>query len=410
MNRCLVLAAALLASATAAAAEPALGPFEIRSADGRSALQVGLAAQLRLSYSDAQTAAGAERQRDLSLEVRRLRPMLRGSLLDGRVEALLHLSTLPGALELLDLFVQLNLHPQLQLRVGQFKISYTRYRLQYFTQLQLTDWSLVSRYLGAERQLGAALHNGYERGAGFDYALGVFTGQNARRAHAVGLGLLYGEKLPDPSDLTAPSLPTSFHPELALRLGYSQPGLRPETPSDGERGPARFGVSLSAAYDVRPSRYLDLALRLSPEAQLKVRGLSLHAAGYLAFFQGDGGGGDLRPAFYGVLAQAGWRLHPRWELALRYGLVLTSEELRADAQGRAAALLAAATPAQVAALQQQYGAAGQLEQDQELLLGADHYLAGHGLKLQLEGGWLRQVVSGAALDGARLRLQLQLSF
>lgn len=407
----LAATAFLLAVATPAfAAESSLGPFELRSRSGQHALQIGLAAQVRLTYSDSAAIGDAARTHDLSMEVRRLRPMLRGSFLSDRVELFLHLNTTPGSLELLDLFSQFRFHPQLSLRIGQFKLPYTRYRLQYFTQLQFTDWSILSRYLGAERQLGAALHNGYERGAGFEYALGVFSGINARRAHGVGLGLLYGEKLPNPSDLTAFSPPTTFHPELSLRLGYSRRGLHPETPSDTERGPARFGVSLSAAYDVRPSRYLDPALRLAPEAQLKVAGVSLHAVSYFAFFQGDGGPSDLRPALYGVLAHAGYRVAAQWELALRYGVVLSTEALRGDAQVRAAALIAAADPATAAALRQQYGAAGRIEQDQELLLAGNYYMVGNGLKFQAEAGWLRQVSEGLPLDAARLRIQAQVAF
>ena len=260
----LTAARCLVSSPALAAPEPSLGPFELRSPGGQHALQIGLAAQVRLTYSDTQPAADAARESSLGAEVRRLRPMLRGSFLSQRVEMFLHLNTIPGAIELLDLFGQLNLHRQFSLRVGQFKLPYTRYRLQYFTQLTFTDWSILSRYLGAERQLGAALHNGYERGSGFEYALGVFSGMNARRAHGVGLGLLYGERLANPSDLTAPAAPTTFHPELALRLGYSSPGLHPETPSDSQRGPARLGVSFSATYDIRPARYLDPALRLAP--------------------------------------------------------------------------------------------------------------------------------------------------
>lgn len=410
---CAVLGAlfSVLAMPVAAAeSEPALGPFELRSAGGRHALQVGLAAQLRLTYSDTQPAADAARRDDVSIEVRRLRPMLRGRFLSGRAELFLHLNTTPGAIELLDLFAQLNVHPQVSLRIGQFKLPYTRYRLQNFTHLQFSDWSLLSRYLGAERQLGAALHNGYERGAGFEYALGVFSGQNARRAHGVGLGLVYGERLPNPSDLTAPTLPTMLHPELALRLGYSQPGLHPETPSDAARGPLRVGVSFSATYDLRPARSLDQALRLAPEAQLKLRGLSLHAVSYLSFFQGDGGATDLRPAFYGLLAHAGYRLHPTWDLALRYGLLLTSEALRGDAAARATARIAAADPAEIDAVREQLRGAGTLEQDQELLVSATYYLVGNSLKFQAEAGWLRQVVSATPLDSARLRLQAQVAF
>lgn len=123
----LAAAALLLAVATpAVGAEPSLGPFELRSQSGQHALQLGLAAQVRLTYSDSAASADAARTRDLSIEVRRLRPMLRGSFLSERVELFLHLNTTPGSLELLDLFGQFRFHPQLSLRIGQFKLPYTR--------------------------------------------------------------------------------------------------------------------------------------------------------------------------------------------------------------------------------------------------------------------------------------------
>lgn len=125
-----VFAALLFSSATPAiAAEPSLGPFELRSQNGQHALQIGLATQVRLTYTNSGSASDAQRQQDLAIEVRRLRPMLRGSFMSEQVEMFLHLNTTPGAIELLDLFSQFNFHPQARLRVGQFKIPYTRYRL-----------------------------------------------------------------------------------------------------------------------------------------------------------------------------------------------------------------------------------------------------------------------------------------
>lgn len=404
----LLLGAARVAAAREAPLEPTLGPFELRSASGEHAVQVGLAVQLRATYSDGQTAAGAQRSQDLSVEARRVRPMLRGSLLAERVDLFLHLSTAPGALELLDLFAQLNLHRHARLRLGQFKLPYTQHRLQYFTQLQFTDWALTSRYLGAERQMGAALSNGYERAEGFSYAAGVFSGVNARRSHGIGMGLVYGEKLANPSDLATLTPLGTPHPELALHLGYASPGLRPERPSDPARGALRCGGWLSATYDLRPVPALDFSLRLAAEAQLKVRGFSWHGVGYAAFFHDAGG--SLQPALYGALTQAGLRLRPRWEVALRYAAVFTTAPLRDDARARAQRLIEATPAATRASVAQQYQAAGTLEEDMDLTLAGGWYLVGNGLKVQFEAAWLHQRVRAVALEGARARAQLQVAF
>lgn len=407
-------AAAPLADSTQPSGAPflddpsVLGPFELRLASQAHALQFDLVTQLRASYSDTQAAPTAPRAADGSVEVRRLRPMLRGSIFNGAAELFLHLNLTPGSLELLDLYAQFTLHPQARLRIGQFKIPYTQYRALAFMQLQASDWSLTSRYLGGERQMGIILHNDYERPVGFTYAVGVFSGVNARRSHGIGMGLLYGEKLQNPSDLVAPAPLGVPHPELALHMGYAQRALHPERTSDPQRGPVRLGGFFSAAYDLRPTPALDFSLRLAAEVQLKVRGLSTHAVGYVAFFNGDGRA-DLRPAFYGALVQTGYRLTSRWELSLRYAGVFSTAALRADARTRADGLIAAASPTSRDALALQFRAAGMLELDQALDLLIDQYLIGHGLKVQLEGSWLRQQVSGVALDGVRARLQLQIA-
>ncbi len=65
-------AALWLAGASPAfGAEPSLGPFELRSGSGQHALQIGLAAQVRLTYSDSAAIGEAARMRDVSIEVRR---------------------------------------------------------------------------------------------------------------------------------------------------------------------------------------------------------------------------------------------------------------------------------------------------------------------------------------------------
>jgi len=131
----------------------------------------------------------------------------------------LHLSPAPGSFELMDMYFNAGLTSQLQLRVGQYKMPFTRYRIQSFQRLTFVDWAIVTRYFGAGRQIGFSLHNGYEGPPRFAYAIGIFSGVIARAAHATGFPLLFGEKLTNPSDLSGSALKSEFHPVLC-RCGY----------------------------------------------------------------------------------------------------------------------------------------------------------------------------------------------
>ena len=73
---------------------------------------------------------------------------------------------------------------------------------------------MVTRYFGAERQIGLVMHNGYEKHGAFEYEVGVFTGVNARKSHATGLASIFGEELANPSDLYDPAAPADLHPEV----------------------------------------------------------------------------------------------------------------------------------------------------------------------------------------------------
>lgn len=79
---------------------------------------------------------------------------------------------------MLDFYFNYKLRGPHQARLGQVKVPFTRYRIQSFQQLTFVDWAIVSKAFGAERQMGFALHNGYEKPSRYGYVIGIFSGQN----------------------------------------------------------------------------------------------------------------------------------------------------------------------------------------------------------------------------------------
>jgi hypothetical protein len=324
----------------------------------------------------------------------------------------LHLSTAPGSTELMDVYIDYTLRPSLRARAGQWKIPFTRYRTGSFKDLTLVDWPVATTYFGAERQMGLALHNGYEKTpSGLQYETGLFTGVNARASHAVGLTRLFGEKPLNPSNLADPGPRAQVHPELVAHVAYNLGGIDASTDTDWDGGPLRVSAGVSAAWDLDPDRHADLALRLAPEVLLKLLRLSVFGVFYAGFVRTGDGVADQRLGMLGAMFQASYLFRERLELALRYAIVQNDPDLLQDARDRARALIAAAADsASRQALEKQYAGVGTIQREHETSAGLNVYLVGRSLKLQTDLSWLAHDTTGGRTHDIRFRTQLQLAF
>lgn len=384
-----------------------LGPAEITWEGGR--LGVGFVTQLRSTLANEGPAWGdGARETSGSIELRRVRLLLRGSFLDGQLTTFIQLSTSPSSLELLDVAVDGRLRPRLALRGGVFKTPFTLHRNRSYQNLSLTEWDPAAVRFGAERQIGVEAHAILTNDAAYiDYAAGVFTGVNSRAAFARGIADSYAEALPNPSNLRALQGPTEIHPELFARVGYASARAEPLTMTDAHGGPLRGYAALSVAYDTRPLEYRDFALRVAAEGMLKARHLFVNAVAYLGFF--EPGGEDFAAAMLGLTLDVAYRARPRFELAARYSRVDTFARLRSAARARADALVAAAEdPDAVAA---QYAEAGQLRNTEEYAVGLNVPIIGRSLLFQADAAVVRLDRLGTDdEDTFRVRLQMQLGF
>ena len=371
----------------------ALGPFTV--GDDVASLRLSGIAQLQL-----QTEAPGE----TALRIRRLRPILRPSLADGRVQGTVHLELVPGGMELIDLFVDASLVPGLRVRVGQFKVPYTEYWQQSLIDLANVDWPLTSRWFGGERQLGVMAHGELDA---FGYAVGAFAGENRRGAYARELPRVYGESHGNPSSLTVPRPPEPLHLELVGRAVHSADGMDTSTVMDVSGGPLRHAVALSVAWDTDPTHRRDYALRVAPELWLKAFGVSFVGVVHLGLF--EDAAGAARPAGVGVLGELGWHAHRHVELSLRFARVDLFDALRADASDWAAALEPSDLGAREA-WEAQYGDVGSLRATQELTFGVNVLIIGRSLSWMNDVAWMRTERSDGARDALRLRSQLTLAF
>jgi hypothetical protein len=411
-----------------------IGPFELKNEKTRSSIRFGFAAQPHFQLESLDQGPDADRRDDYAFQFRRIREILKGSLLSEDLTYAFQLNTTPGNIELLDLYLSYRFTPRVQLTLGQRKVPFTRYRGGSFTKLTFVDWAITAKYFGSERQRGFTLQSGAAKGSRVAYAFGVYTGENARSSHGIGVAKVYGEPLWNQSDLVSPAVPASFHPEAVAHVRYQHRGIDTTIDSDLKRGPPRFAAGLSAAYDLRPTPYIDFSHRIAPELLLKLYGFSLASLFYAGFSEERGERMAYRPAMLGMLFQVSYVALNRLELSARYALVDIDDDLRREARDRAQEEIgyleddieriysvdtssdpvraeelardAADKEAELSALRK----VGTLDRDHELTLGLNVFIIGTSLRWQADVSWLKhELVSGTRND-LRFRTQLTLAF
>ena len=394
-----------------ALAEARIPRLELATEDGSSSIRFRLAAQILWAYDLRDVGPSQPLEEENSIRFRRLRPVITGSVFTEAFTYLLHLNLVPGALELMDLWFNYRFHRHVEVRLGQLKIPYTRYRLGSFATRPVADWSVPNRYFGAERQIGLMLHNNVGRPGAWEYQVGIYTGVNARSSNGVGVPLTYSESRPNPSDLVDPSAPSSFHPEIVAHIAYNYNNMDVSAPQDWEGGPARFSIGASVAWDARPEAGQDLTLRFAPEVIFKVHGFTLWGVFNLGFFDELAGSERMELGMLAAVAQASYVFLDRYEVGLRYTNVTLLSAIRRDSRAFGERMIEEAEDDEErAAFEEQYAENGLLEGEHELNLGFNIYLFDTALKLQLDGGLLIHEWEDGNRYDMQIRLQGMLKF
>ena len=371
-----------------------------------SRIGFGFATQLEFNYQQLIGGAGLGSEHVEKLEFRRIRTVLSSSFLDGRIRSQFQLNLTPQALELIDLWVSFTRFRYATIRIGQFKVPFTRYRAQSFAALSFADWAPVTRMFGAERELGAEMLATGKR-IGVEYAVGIFTGVNARASHAVQLQEVYGLIPENPSELGDGSVISEFHPALIARGAKNFGKIDTATNSDVLGGPLRHSIGGSIAWDPRPDVTINYPFRFSVEWLGKVQHLDINVVTYVGLFE-KWTNEDFAFGSFGLLTELGYRFTATWELATRYSLTYLSEQLRDDAAAFAEFQIANATDPMEAMMQ--YAGVGELKWQAQLAAAASAHIIGNSLKVTLDLAWNPQKVVQGLQNRVELILQLQFVF
>ena len=384
-----------------------LGPVRIKIGKTDDWIGVGFATQLQFEYDQQFEGAGFPKQSIEKLEFRRIRTTLSSSFIDGRIRSRFQINLTPSAFELIDMWFAFTRFKFATFRVGQFKIPYDRYRAQSFAALSLVDWAPTTTMFGSERQVGAEMLGigGFLKA---EYAIGIFSGTNARASHGVGITEVYGEVPRNASDFGFGEVVSEFHPELVARAAKNFGKINTDTNSDTSGSKElRHSLGFGIAWDARPNATQDLGLRLSAEWLGKIRHIHMNVVSYLAWYK-PWQGGKILYGPMGFMAETGYRFSLMWELALRYSMTYLTPWLRSDARSYGVFQIMNATDP--AAAMQQYGQNGEQTATNELALAGTSHVIGNSLKVVAEAAWEAQRWEAGRLNGFRFNVQLQFLF
>jgi hypothetical protein len=384
-----------------------LGPVRIKVGKTDDWIGIGFAAQMEFEYDQQFATGGFPRDNTETLEFRRIRFTLSSSFIEGRIQSRFQINLTPSAFELIDMWFSFTRFKFATFRIGQFKIPYDRYRAQSFASLSLVDWAPTTTMFGSERQIGAEMLAGGGF-LGLEYAIGLFSGVNARAAHGVGITLVYGEVPQSPSDLGFGEVVSAFHPEIAARVARNFGEINTDTNSDTLRTKhLRHSVGAGMAWDARPEATEDLGMRLSAEWLGKIRGVHMNVISYIAWFK-PWEGGQILFGPIGFMGELGYRFSLMWELALRYSITYLTPWLRSDARSYGQSqILSSTDPIEAVA---QYGRNGDQTTNAELVAAGTAHIIGNSLRVVAQIAWLSQLWDTGLRNGIRINMQLQLLF
>jgi hypothetical protein len=381
--------------------------FYLESLDGKFHLAMSGRVQVLYTFNDresdvnttATTTSPGDRDTS-SFRLRRGRLVWDGHAFTKDLKYHLNLET-PGTTQgthLLDYYVNYSGLPEIgkyvAIKGGQFKVPFSRQRLNSSSSFQLIDRSIVNDEFNLDRDVGVDFHRNLF-GEKFEYHLGIFTGHGTnRRTENADNNMLYVGRI-------------AWHPfgffdyketdydhskSLMATVGFAA--------AHNAGGEIRTGAVRTAVSD-------DLYMNLfTIDGGLKYKGFSLLTEAFLRSLREPAGVSTRsnRTNGIGYMVQGGYFVIPkRLEVASRYAWL--DREFNKD-KDDVAILVGEGTTRRT------------LGSDEEITFGLNYYFNGHKNKLQadvsrLDQGFLRTSSASLVNDDKetwRFRLQYQLAF
>lgn len=335
------------------------GAFKLRVG---ARVQVGFEGKSAVDADDEQVNTGA-------FLVRRARLTLDGHAYTERLKYKFQTDFGRGFVTLKDFFVDVGVGDRVWVRAGQYKRPFSRQQITSSGRLELVERARTDRDFGGGRDIGVAVHNGYEKSPEVEWVVGVFngTGDSPRLS-----GITIDPDTGATSGGSFSTVPRDLYPVLVARAGLNSEDLKGYSEGDFEGGPLRWGVGASVVADAG----LDTTAHTEShkaEVDFIVKSNGMSATGGVYLQTAETELSDL-----GAFAQLGFVVDKTLNVAARYATLIPQGDGAEDAS-------------------------------HEITVGGGWYPYAHDAKLQAEIGSAIAPGTGVA-DSLLFRLQAQLSF
>jgi hypothetical protein len=343
--------------------------FFIKSDDGKFALKIKARVQPYLAMARSKTPAADWTG---AFEVRRARLILEGNLHGDDLRYKIQSDFGKGNPSLKDWYADARLSGSTWIRAGQWKRPFSRQQITSSGKLELADRAITDKGFGAGRDIGVALHNGYEDSPAIEWIVGVWNGTG----DAAGFDV----DLTDPADpvVSVTNVPREFKPAFIGRVGLNSEGIKGYSEADLEGGPLRWAAAASFWGEADFDRDDTSNDKVELDFIVKAQGFTGSGAVYAMTRQaGTHVLSDQELAYIGFHLQTGYMIKPTWQGVARFAMI----DGRVDG----------------------------LRDTKELTAGASYYGWGHDAKIQGDVTLLK-VDDGKFTDAIRFQLGANIGF
>ncbi len=290
--------------------------FFIQTDDGKYRLVIGgrVTARLQMSGQELDGVAGVTPLQDrIAFSIPRAWIKLNGNLFTPDLTYRVYVDFGRGGVpELFDAFVNYRfVDDWLEVRVGQWRMPWTRQFINNIPWMSFQERSILMNPFDAGRDIGLALHNGYDGAApAFEYAVALVNGN--------GITAVFDTSDPTLTTADATNVPTRFDPSLIMRAAYNHNGGTRYREIDIKADGFRFSLAAGSKLRFEANDDDDGYAAFGVDGALHAWGFSAVAELLVRLDQDGNRWDDMAYQRLGFTGQVGYTIEKMLQPSLRY--------------------------------------------------------------------------------------------
>jgi hypothetical protein len=216
-----------------------------------------------------------DRTTDARFQVERGRIELEGHAFTKKLQYKFQSDYGKGFLVLKDFWFEGEVSDKIWVRSGQWKRPYMRQQMTSSGKLELYNRAITDEAFRGSRDIGVAVHNGYEGSPeGLEWVVGIFNGTGDKAKYSGGV---VDDTTMTVSGGAFSNVPKSWMPMFVARVAWNKGGIKGYSEADLEGGPLRYSVGVSVIGETDWDRDSKRTHQAELDGIMKMNGLSVSA-------------------------------------------------------------------------------------------------------------------------------------